>query len=143
GSLLEGIFGNGCQEFTDLLLNGDEKPNVVRIPPQIAHLRLGWSLLVGISPEVHDKRPVRHDPRAACDIPFNRGEEHLPVVPTNRIERALLGKIEDRVARAFGDLALEVREKIVAVEMDPEGLVAKLVALGKLFLDLGVSRCSQ
>ena len=66
-------------------------------------------------------------------------EVHLPVVVAQR-EQVALAVVEELVAGGLIDLAGQVRQLVVAVEVHPEVLVAGLVALQQLLLDVRHAR---
>ena len=67
------------------------------------------------------------------------GEDELPVLVTQGEQVAVVAEIEELPARALRFLAGEVRQDVVAVEVDLVGHVAHVVALEQLLLHVGVA----
>src|SRR5713101_5867526 len=116
-ALLEGKLRQGQKETLELLLHRHEEPDIVRIPADV-HAGLAGRPLVGISAQVDDHRPARHFANRGGDVADLRGEVDLPVVPANGVQLATLAEVEDLLARSLLDLALEVRQEVVAVGVD-------------------------
>ena len=95
GAFLERIVGNGSQELFHLLLNRHEDPHgVLGIPPQV-HLRLMGGFLIGIRLEIDHQRPGRGLAYRGVDASGLDGKVRLPIVPSDGVEVARGGKIED------------------------------------------------
>ena len=63
---------------------------------------------------------------AACQCTLLQ-EDQLPVVVAHGDEVAIVGEVEERIARAVGLLPGQVRQQIVPIEVDLEGLGAGLM----------------
>jgi len=79
-------------------------------------------LLERVGPQVDDHRPAGYLPDGSRDIAFGDGEVDFPVVPADGVQLAALAEVIDFLARAFPGLALEVRQEVVAIRMNLEGL---------------------
>ena len=70
-------------------------------------------------------------------------EHHLPVVEAQRDQIAVVVEVDEALARALLVLAGQVRQQIVAVDVDLERLARRLVALLELLDDVGLARHRQ
>src|SRR5215467_1761933 len=129
--LLEGKLGKSEDEHLELLLDGDEEPDVVRVPADV-HAGLTRRALIGVRAKVDDHRPARDVADGGSDVADLRGKVDLPVVPANGVQLAALTEVEDLLARPLLDLALEEGQEIVAVGVHLEGLAVRRIALLQL-----------
>src|SRR6516162_7872038 len=67
------------------------------------------------------------------------GKLQLPVTETNRHELPVITEVDQRLPRTFLHFAGEVRQHVVAIEMDVEGLIADLRSLEQSLRDVQVA----
>ena len=70
-------------------------------------------------------------------------KNNLSFVVTQVQQIARIGEVEELLARTVLFFASEVRQEIVAVEVDLEGLFPDLMALFELFLDVGLAEARE
>ena len=70
-------------------------------------------------------------------------EDDLPVVVSQSPDVAVVGEVDEALARALFLLAGQIGKQVVTVDVDLEGLVADLVALLQLLHDIGLAGGGQ
>ena len=100
-----------------------------RVAPQMEHLR-DAQLYERLHPALQALRPLFH-------------EHDFPVAHPDRHDIAVVTDIEEELPGAFLHLAAQVRQHVVAVDVNFEGLVAGLVACEKFLLDVRLSGGGQ
>jgi hypothetical protein len=124
----------GGQEVADVGLGRHQQVGPVE-QPVVVGVGGDLSALVGVAAQVEDERHAqRHEglgPGAEGAGGLLLQEDQLPVVVAQRGEVAVVGEVEDLVARALVGLAGEQRQDVVAVQVDlvvaPDGLDAALL----------------
>ncbi len=71
----------------------------------------------------------RFCPDQDCALDTLLGKDKLPIVIAQPHQIAIIGEVDDALARSLFHLAGEVRQEILPVNMHLEGLVASLVSL--------------
>ena len=107
------------------------------------HHRLVLIALPRILPQVGHERNVGGFLGAGKQIALDGLEAEFPVLVSQGREVAIVGEVEEFLARSLGDVAFQERHEVVTVEMGLEGFVADLQTAQKLCRDVGIAGGGQ
>src|SRR5262249_55724097 len=141
-AFLERILWDRGEELLDLVLNGHEQPDVLRVPLDIRP-RFSGSSLIRIGPEIDDGRPPGRIACAGGDVTVDHGKMDFPIVPPNGVQLATLAKVKDLFPWPLLYFSLEVRQEVETIRMDFEGSAIGLISLHQLLDDIRLSGCRQ
>src|SRR6266850_6397020 len=127
--------------LADEYLSRHEQEDTSGVPVDIVRgVVLGF--LEGVAPQVEEERHSQLDEGLGPHLEALRAlllEDHLPVFVAQRHQVAVIAPVEELLARPFPALALQIRQQVVAIEVDLEGLVSRAVALPQLDADVGIA----
>src|SRR5882762_7800870 len=127
--------------LADEYLSRHEQEDTSGVPVDIVRgVVLGF--LEGVAPQVEEERHSQLDEGLGPHLEALRAlllEDRLPVFVAQRHQVAVIAPVEELLARPFPALALEVRQQVVAVQVDLEGPVSHAVALPQLGSDVRIA----
>src|SRR5262245_21378474 len=126
----------GLEEFPDDGLRGHEQKCAVSRPFCAEYVGVLGDAFKGVAAKVVDLRYAQRYERILPNAKTMRTllhERRLPIPDAQRHQIAVVTPVEESFTRVLLDLPFEERQQVVAVDVDLEGLVARLVALLELF----------
>ena len=134
-----GNSSNVARNCVDDGRRGEDEVGVVE-HPVVVGVRGDVGALERVGAQVEELRHAQRDERLGPDLqrPLHPllHEDDLPVVEPQREHVAVVGEVDEPLPRALVDLAGQVRQQVVAVDVDLEGRVADSCARLQLLDDV-------